>query len=110
MVSKVQPSTLRGAENERLGLLRNLIQPHVGSFDYAMGQGLRLMRREIEPVLLQPPDEASLAAVSISLEDINVLKPDQGHRAAAGSSEGTAKVLPRHARELHTTYKVGRPR
>lgn len=102
----IQPSTLpKESESERVAKLRGLVKAHTGSFDFAMGRGVRAIADEIEDVYLDPVDvegvEGEQSAVIMQLEEISVMRP-----VVMARTTKSTPVYPRQAREMSSTYKV----
>jgi DNA-directed RNA polymerase I subunit RPA2 len=99
----IQPSTLSvESEAERVFRLRSLVEPHVESFNFALGRGLELLPETVEEVVVRLPsaDDVPGERVAVRLERLAVVKPRYGDT----KKEMATDMMPTECRRAGVTY------
>jgi DNA-directed RNA polymerase I subunit RPA2 len=110
-IKETCPSFRRGhlAHDEDIERLRVLTEPHVGSFNYFLEEGLARGIKDIEPAEMDildmnklkeggKVDLSEVSTVKFWMEDVKIAKPT---KAAGGRSN---KLIPRECRERKIIY------
>jgi len=98
----MQVSTLHPSEEfQRVSYLRNLTAPHVESFNYACGPGLKSICTQLEPLYIELNSPNAHNWASFQILSLNISRP-----VVSDPDVLRPEFLPRHARESSSTYKA----
>lgn len=103
----VQPSTLPlSSELDRITRLKEMVAPHVESFNFAMGSGIDALPHMIPPVVLQTNPEASSGdspvRISVRYSKLSVVKPR--HQQTSSHNSLLTDILPTECRRAGVSY------
>lgn len=77
----------------------HLVQPHVGSFNFVIDEGLDAAVRDLQPVEIDDDAVQGRAACTLSVESLRLLPPE-----VQESRGGDTRLFPRECRERRLTY------
>lgn len=104
----IQPSTLPLDKRDSYqDFLRNLVAPHVESFNFAAGEGLHLLSEELEPALVSGPPrpDGTSSLILLRIHSLKLLKPKFSMSSSTSSTTGLSRpLLPMQCRLARASY------
>lgn len=107
LLENIQPSTLPlGGEDQRHQFLRKFVSAHVESFNFAMGEGLRLITEEMDPIVFPGPldEDEKCERVKIRILSLSARKP-RINLEGKGKSSSRRAIYPFECRRTGASYQ-----